>query len=83
MSEIDAYAIWQGIDAEFCAGALDGRDPNSPEPSANRHPAYRHAWEVARAETEGWVIPAAFSRKRASEIEEGGEFYPYTKGGDQ
>jgi hypothetical protein len=76
---LDAYAIWSGINAEFCAGYLEGRDPETPEPNANRHPAYRHSWEVGRAEKEGWVIPASFSRKRAAEIEAGGEFYPYAK----
>jgi len=74
---MDAYAIWQGIDAEFVAGHMDGRDPHSPQPSANRHPAYLHSFEVARAEVEGWVIPAAWSRARVAAIEAGCEFYPY------
>jgi len=72
---MDYYAI-----SEFVAGAFDGRDPESPAPSANRHPAYLHGWEVARAEREGWVIPAAWSRARAAHIEAGGEFYPYPTG---
>ena len=78
IGEIDAYSIWSGLTAEFCAGYLDGRDPSTPEPSANRHPAYLHSWEVGRAEIEGWVIPAAYSRARAAHIENGGDFYPYS-----
>lgn len=66
-----------GIDAEFVAGMTDGRNLSTPEPSANRHPAYRHAWEVHRAEVEGWIIPADWSRQRAKHIEDGGDFYPY------
>jgi len=75
MSEFDPYAIWQGIDAEFVQGYLDGRDPSTPEPSANRHPAYRHSWEVGRAEADGTHLPAALSRARAAHIEAGGGFY--------
>lgn len=77
MGDLDAYAIWQGIDAEFCAGYLEGRELDTPEPNANRHPAYRHSWEIGRAEKKGRVIPASFSRKRAAEIEAGADFYPY------
>jgi hypothetical protein len=80
-NQIDAYAIWEGLDAEFVAGSLDGRNPDSPEPSANRHPAYRHSWEVSRAEVNGKPIPAAFSRCRVAIIEAGGEFYPYDEQG--
>ena len=72
-----AYSIWSGIAAEFVAGMLDGKDSSTPEPTANRHPAYRHSWEVGRAEAEGWVIPAQWSRDRAAHIEAGGDFYPY------
>ena len=79
MAGFDAYAIWQGIDAEFVAGYTDGRDPSTPEPTANRHPAYRHSWEVGRGAREGWVIPAAWSRARIAHIEAGGEFYPYPR----
>ena len=75
--ELDAYQIWSGIDAEFCAGYLDGKNPSTPEPSANRHPAYRHSWEVARLEIQGTPIPAAWSRDRAAHIHAGGDFYPY------
>lgn len=67
--------IWQGIDAEFVKGMEDGRDPNCPWPSENRHPAYRHAFDVHRAEIEGTPIPAALARDRAEHIEAGGDFY--------
>lgn len=76
MSDI-AYSIWEGLDAEFAAGMMDGKDLTTPEPSANRHPAYRHSWEVGRAEAEGRPISAALSRARAAHIEAGGEFYPF------
>lgn len=78
--DFDPYLIWQGIDAEFVAGHIDGRDLSTPEPSSQRHPAYRHSWEVGRGEVEGWTIPAAWSRARVAHIEAGGEFYPYAKG---
>lgn len=37
-------------DDEFVAGYLDGRDPGTPEPNANRSHCYRHSWAVGRAE---------------------------------
>ena len=36
-------------DREFMEGYFDGRDPDSPQPSANRSHAYRHSWAVGRA----------------------------------
>lgn len=54
-------------DDEFMAGYRDGGDPNAPEPSANRSHAYRHSFEVKRAELRGEPIPAAFSRAAAAE----------------
>lgn len=54
-------------DDEFMAGYRDGGDPNAPEPSANRSHAYRHSFEVKRAELRGAPIPAAFSRAAAAE----------------
>lgn len=79
MKEDEIHRVWHGIDAEFVAGAFDGRDLDSPEPSVNRHPAYRHAWEVARAEKTGHPIPARLSRARAGHIESGGDFYSFAK----
>jgi hypothetical protein len=37
---------------EFIDGYRDGRDPDAPEPSANRSHAYRHSFAVGRAEIE-------------------------------
>lgn len=54
------------ITREFMDGYHDGRDTDTPEPSANRHPAYRHSWEIGRAEREGEPIPYQFSNKRAA-----------------
>lgn len=68
-----------GLDEEYVRGAYDGRHSDSPPPSDNRHPAYRHAWEVARAEVMGEPIPAAWSRTRVAHIEQGGDFYPWFK----
>ena len=60
------------LDQEFVEGYLDGLQPDSPEPSGNRHPAYLHSFRVARAEREGKPIPAAVSRKAAEAIRAGG-----------
>lgn len=62
---------------QFFEGYRDGYERDAPKPSGNRHPAYLHSWEIGRAEREGRVIPAAFSRKRAAHIEAGGDFYPF------
>lgn len=78
-AEIDPYAVWPGLDAEFAAGYLDGKNPDNPEPSENRHPAYKHSFEVARFEVMGKPIPAWWSRKRAEHIAVGGDFYPFWK----
>lgn len=58
------------LDADFAEGYRDGRDRETPEPSANRSAAYRHSFEVGRAEVEGRPIRAAVSRVRAAEAEE-------------
>ena len=55
---------------QFCAGYFDGRDLGSPEPNANRHPAYIHSFNVARAEKAGKPIPAHISRAAAAKIVE-------------
>jgi len=52
-------------DNEFWQGYRDGRDPDCPEPSANRSHAYRHSFAVGRAELAGKPIPAAISRANA------------------
>jgi hypothetical protein len=52
-------------DDEFAEGYRDGRDPNAPEPSANRSHAYRHSFAVGRAEIARCHIPAAASRSAA------------------
>jgi hypothetical protein len=35
---------------DMCHGYMDGRDMDSPEPSANRSHSYRHGFRVGRAE---------------------------------
>ena len=35
---------------DMIEGYLDGRDPDSPEPSANRSASYRHGHAVGRSE---------------------------------
>lgn len=57
------------IDDEFLAGYSDGGDPSAPEPSGNRTAAYRHSFEVRRAELAGKPIPAGLLRERAARIE--------------
>jgi hypothetical protein len=54
-------------DTEHFNGYKDGRDPTSPEPSANRSWCYRHSFAVGRAEIENNPIPAQVSRKKARE----------------
>lgn len=56
-------------DREFAAGYRDGRDPDAPPPSSNRSHAYRHSFEVGRAELAGTPIPAAVSRVAAADAE--------------
>ena len=57
------------LDAEFVEGYIDGRNPDSLEPSDNRHPAYVHSFRVGRAELAGKPIAAAVSRAAAKAIE--------------
>jgi hypothetical protein len=58
------------IEEEFMFGYFDGRNPLSPEPSANRSHCYRHSFAVGRAEINGSPIPAAISRENARIAEE-------------
>jgi hypothetical protein len=50
---------------EFVAGYLDGRNPDEPEPSANRSHSYRHSFAVGRAEIANKPIPAQAAREAA------------------
>jgi hypothetical protein len=55
---------------EFLAGYLDGRDLDSPKPSANRSHCYRHSWAVGRNEVLGEEpIPAWRAREMARRAE--------------
>lgn len=56
------------IDREFSEGYVDGRESDSPEAGSNRSAAYRHSFEVGRAERENKPIPAAISREKARRI---------------
>lgn len=47
---------------EFVEGYRDGRNPDSPEPSANRSHSYRHSFAVGRAELKGNPIRAETAR---------------------
>jgi hypothetical protein len=38
------------VNDEMVQGYLDGRDPNAPEPSANRSASYRHGFRNGRDE---------------------------------
>lgn len=42
----------QPANQEMVDGYLDGRNADTPEPSANRSQSYRHGWQVGRAEIE-------------------------------
>lgn len=39
---------WNWAEEEMVTGYLDGRDPNNPEPSANRSRSYRHGFQSGR-----------------------------------
>ena len=56
------------IDEDFRDGYFDGRRKDSPEPGSNRSEAYRHSFEVGRAEIAGKPIPTWRSRPRAEAI---------------
>ena len=46
---IDWHSIYSDpLDAECCEGYNDGRRPDSPEPTSNRHPAYIHGFRNGR-----------------------------------
>ncbi len=57
------------VEQEFTDGYRDGRDPDAPEPSANRSHAYRHSFAVGRAELANRPRPAWESRINAAEAE--------------
>lgn len=58
------------LEADFSEGYRDGRDRNAPEPTANRSAAYRHSFNVGRAEIgQGELLPAAILRDRAARAE--------------
>jgi len=57
----------EGMD-EWAEGYRDGRNPNAPEPGANRDPSYIHSFRVGRAELDGCPIPADVSRRKVAEI---------------
>lgn len=49
MADINWQEIYPDpMDAECCEGYYDGRRPDSPEPSSNRHPAYIHGFRNGR-----------------------------------
>ena len=54
---------------EFVEGYSDGRNPECPEPSANRSHSYRHSFAVGRAELKGNPIRAETARQKALEAE--------------
>lgn len=57
-------------DDEFVAGYMDGRDPDSPEPSENRSHRYQHSFAIGRAEISKGALPAAATlREYAREAE--------------
>lgn len=79
MTEIDWHAIYPDpLDAECCNGYYDGRRPDSPEPSSNRHPAYIHGFrngrddagitrrhETAQQRREAWAMIVAMCSEDA------------------
>lgn len=64
----DRQAMNREIDKEFCDGYVDGRNTDTPGAGPNRSAAYRHSFEVGRAERNDQPIPAAVSRQKAHVI---------------
>lgn len=56
------------IDDEFVLGYLDGLKPDCMEPGPNQSEAYRHSFNVGRAELADKPIPAQVSRVAAAAI---------------
>lgn len=54
---------------EATQGYMDGRNPDAPDPSANRSFVYRHSFMVGRDEIAGAVKRAATLREMAAVAE--------------
>ena len=54
-----------GDDAEHMEGYRDGRNPDTPEPSANRSWCYRHSFTIGRMEIAGKPVVAEAARRSA------------------
>lgn len=55
--------------ADHCDGYRDGHDTDMIAPNANRSAAYRHSWEIGRAEKDGRdPTPAVLARLQAAAI---------------
>lgn len=54
-------------DSEFVEGYRDGRNLDSPEPSANRSHRYRHSFAIGRAELANKPIPYPTAIRMADE----------------
>lgn len=52
------------LDAECCEGYYDGRRPDSPEPSSNRHPAYIHGFRNGRDDARITLRPESAQERR-------------------
>lgn len=64
----DFHKIYENpLDAECCEGYFDGRRPESPEPSGNRHPAYIHGFKNGRDDLMTGNGTQKFSAKTAQE----------------
>lgn len=69
MTTIPQPPMLSNADQEFLAGYFDGRDPDAPEPSANRSACYRHSFTIGRRERTGQHLPAHVARELAAEAE--------------
>jgi len=58
------------MESDFVQGYRDGRDRNSPPPSANRSAKYRHSFMVGRRELHGLnPIPYREAMRMAEQAE--------------
>lgn len=59
MIEPDEAALLAYLNNEHFEGYRDGHELDTPRPSENRSEAYRHSWEIGRAEKERRQVPPA------------------------
>ena len=66
MVKVNGIEITKGCsNDDYIEGYMDGRDPNSPEPSDNRSECYKHSFDIGRREGTGKHLKYDAAIKRA------------------